>query len=733
MALPDNPYIVTSDVDTFFVNKDTGLPLANGLLYFYKDSARTVKKNVYQISGNYPSYTFDTPFPNPIVLSAVGTVQNASGDNLVIYYKPYDDDGNIEKYYVVCTDQNGVEQFTRTDWPNIEASSSPLPPDQEDNNLSNQISNPTFSNILINDGLVTTYSVTAATDQEFLCAPNWTFVISGTGTVKVQRTAIAGSDNIETNPPYVLDVEVSSGITSCKLRQRFEKNSGLWSKTDAADVFLNGSFLAKSLTGSTTNLKLYYSESTGNSNIVIVNGTVTTAYSVLKGTSAIPKSLNTDVNGYTDIFFSFSESSHVVLSSIQLIPTNTNVVTDFPQDFDSSNRNESYQGDYYIPRLSARTGASLLTGWDFTMSPWQFGSTPQSLATSSKYVVDQTICAMSAGSTIDVTQVGATTRGLQFKTLSATGACYMLQYLEVSEAKKILRNRLSVNVFGSINADTGSVTTRVYMYRTDSTGSFPISSTGESIGDVDTLGNFILDPTRGLNWTEIPRNGLGQAQANMAQGFNDYGFSGWNVPDSQISGTNKFAIVVTFYFTGALVTGGITIQSVSCVPGDIPCRPNFKTFSETLRECQYYYEKSYSPTVAVGTPNYFFNMILCTQAVSPLDNSGGVIARNVFPSSWQFSFLTTKRVSPRMTFYAPTTGTASNMEAVIQNNGVPQNLTPFDPTPVYFSTLNYIGVNGIFSVAANPFTLTTTNANNSGLYGYIRFHYQADARIGIVT
>ena len=65
----------------------------------------------------------------------------------------------------------------------------------------------------------------------FEFAPNWDFVISGTGTVTVERIAISGNQNVVTSPPYVLDVSVSIGITACYLRQRLYLNSGLWAST----------------------------------------------------------------------------------------------------------------------------------------------------------------------------------------------------------------------------------------------------------------------------------------------------------------------------------------------------------------------------------------------------------------------------------------------------------------------------------------------------------------------
>ena len=64
MALNEQ-YFVTSDLDTYFVDKDSGLPLAGGKVYFYSDINRTQAKNVYELSGSAADYTYD-PLPNPV-------------------------------------------------------------------------------------------------------------------------------------------------------------------------------------------------------------------------------------------------------------------------------------------------------------------------------------------------------------------------------------------------------------------------------------------------------------------------------------------------------------------------------------------------------------------------------------------------------------------------------------------------------------------------------------------
>ena len=68
MAGLDPRYITSIELESFFIDKDSGEPLANGMVYFWEDSDRIVPKLVYELSGSPPNYTY-TPLPNPIILS----------------------------------------------------------------------------------------------------------------------------------------------------------------------------------------------------------------------------------------------------------------------------------------------------------------------------------------------------------------------------------------------------------------------------------------------------------------------------------------------------------------------------------------------------------------------------------------------------------------------------------------------------------------------------------------
>ena len=400
MAL-DPHYITDGPLEEAFLSKDTGLPLAGGTITFYRDESRNTAKPVYQLTGAPPSYVY-VPLDNPLTLDSKGVVQNAGGDNVVIYYYPYLSDGlTVDLYYVVVKDSNGVEQFTREAWPNLVINEesvidSTIP-------AQNQISNPQFNKIFINDvpGLspaTTTFTIASATNQVFPLGPDWNFVLSGTGSVTVQRIPVAGSSKVPTSPPYVLDVQVSGGVTFCYLSQRFNTNSGLWTSTLDKSLFLSTALVAKNLLGGDTAISMYYHASGGTDNLLtpIFVNTIPTGseFTVYTGGSATAIPVSDDVNtgnaGYVDIYISLAQNSHVQISSVQVIPTfNAAVAPTFSYDEASSNRNQALLGSYYIPRVVTSPLPSLLTAWDFPLNPAQFGASKTITAGTPDYVWDR--------------------------------------------------------------------------------------------------------------------------------------------------------------------------------------------------------------------------------------------------------------------------------------------------------------------------------------------------------
>ena len=123
MAINPALLVAAKMLQDYFVDKDTGFPLANGLISLYKDEARSFYKNWYYQTGVPGAYTW-VPLDNPLHLSSVGTIQDPNGNDVIPFYYPYEEnDENVpEAYYITVysVDENGfpaVLQFTRENFP----------------------------------------------------------------------------------------------------------------------------------------------------------------------------------------------------------------------------------------------------------------------------------------------------------------------------------------------------------------------------------------------------------------------------------------------------------------------------------------------------------------------------------------------------------------------------------------------------------------------------------------
>lgn len=725
----DPRYVTDGPLQEYFVSKDSGLPLSGGTLTFFRDSSRITPKTVYELTGSPPNYSY-VALPNPITLSAVGTPMNGSGEDIVIYYFPFLPDGVTEDlYYVVVQDSNGVDQFTREAWPNA-AIENPSPSPSSSLPVQNQISNPQFSQILINDiptlsPSSTVFSVNGS-NLEFEVAPDWTLIASSSvpDTVVVERIAIAGSTKAATNPPYSLAVTTGINITFCILRQRFNQNSGLWTSTANSPVFLSSGIVIKNRINAPTTVSMYYQASSGTlaTPFLLLSQAVgpSADYAYYTGESIqVPQSDDglSGESGFIDIYIKFSPASFVEVTSIQVVPSIN--VTEAPvlaYDLASSNRDEALMGDYYLPRVTTSPIPSILTGWDFPLNPFQFGSTATVNFGTPAYICDQTICCVSAGS-VAISRNSATGGLVIDPTGHNNQACYILQYLSGAQVQDILFNRLSSNISAWLGAGGGNVSVAVYLYAAPSAGTIPVLPLTlvaiSSAGVISSLAS---------GWNAIPRSGLDIPRAALSISNptidNDIRFTGWEITDpTQLTNTVNFGMVVAFNWDTATV---ININSISLQKGDLPTRPAAQTFSDVLNECQHYYEKSYDPSVEPETATG--NGALLVQQF--VNVSGSTYLGRSFPLSYK----TVKRVAPTVTLYSPD-GTPANVQTVINNPSVGQ--TNANIVAETYFTQSGQGREGCYYMYSNAAVIN--GATWSGFRElYVLFHFVADARLGVV-
>lgn len=697
MAL--NPlYVVPINLEEFFVDHNDGFPLANGTIEFWVDDNRTDPKTVYELTGAPPNYTY-TALPNPLNLSNVGTPVNNSGDPVSIYYYPYDEDGEIELYYVVVRDSSGTIQFTKQGWPNTTDSGSG--PEQNPN-ITNELSNPQFVDINFSLTNPLTISFSGSSTTTIAIAPKWDLVVehSGSGTVVVQRNAIVGTSAYPYNPPYTLTITPGLNITSLNLRQRLLNNPDVFAPAPGGtDGYLSGSVLLAP--GSALDIKY---QPNGQAAQTILSATNSTgAYAQFNDTVQLTAANNTNDgdDGYVDILLDLSISAATTLSNVQIMGLDSDA-TEVNYDQNTTNRQRDQLFNYYNPLLQYKPIPSYLVGWDFPLNPTQLGETVAASAigaNKSKYVWDQTILFQTANSGAGITR-SASGNGAIRVTAAATTQFALIQYLPQAVARRILQEALSVNIAALTSKANGLSGTVSLWYTTD--GSLP-STVGSNNSLVLTLDANGKPATFNGNWTEVTRNGLGDAQFTVTDDdgllFNNYGFQGWSLNgDSAVDTATFFAIVVGF--ASMSIADNIDIGSISLVPGDIPTRPAPQAPDEVTRECQYYYQKSFQLTTAaaqnlgLGTGEYY--------AVQAPDVAGIYYLFTI-------PFKVSMRISPTVTIYNPLAANAQ-----IRNLSTPGD---------------YIGSTATYTSQGNCL-LTATNSTTASV-SIATAHWVADARLGL--
>jgi hypothetical protein len=233
---PPNPaYVLAPSLQEFFIDKNTNLPLTNGLVFFYEDNNRNVLKPVFELQGdNIGGYTF-LQLPNPIILSGAGTIQDNNGNDILPYYFPYDAMGNIQLYYIIVTDQFGSPQFTRSAFPGNSFVEAIIPSLNASQNI---IPNGQF--LLHNNHIPVPYPTSGSpnnftyptsspyTTNVVPVAPGgWTFertsTSTATDTITFQQYVSPLTTPPSANPRYTIDINrsVGSADAECDLRIKF--------------------------------------------------------------------------------------------------------------------------------------------------------------------------------------------------------------------------------------------------------------------------------------------------------------------------------------------------------------------------------------------------------------------------------------------------------------------------------------------------------------------------------
>lgn len=337
----NSDYVAAFSFNEVILDKDNAFPLSNGLVYFYRDSARTELKPVYQlVSGS--TYTYEQ-LPNPIKLSSIGTFQDNSGNDIVPYFYPQAEAGELDLYYVeVYSSLDGITpavlQYTREAMPSsaiTEAADSSL-------DIKNYISDGQF--LLHQDigASATTVAGEVVGNVRVLSQGGWTYERSvGTSAkdIILFNKVASAVTNPSGSPKYICNVicQVPDVTTAFKaLRVKFNDVNKFYNNT------CTFGFTARSNSGvASVSINLIKNFGTGGSpsaqtstsiiSSVVLPSTYTQFHHVVDFGNNIGKTLGTNGDDYLQIEISFPSGSafDMEITDVFLVPGDVNL-TAFP-------------------------------------------------------------------------------------------------------------------------------------------------------------------------------------------------------------------------------------------------------------------------------------------------------------------------------------------------------------------------------------------------------------------
>lgn len=724
-AIPSPLYVAFQGLETYFVDKDTGNPLAAGYVEFYIDTERSTPKVVFQQS-QLPDETYEfVNIGNVVNLTSVGTFESpADGTDIQVYAYPYDEDGNEELYFLKVFSSDGVLQFTREAQPaNAFAGNSNLEGVEP---TANQITNPQFSEILFTEDPTTnSYVLSVSSNTEVEIAPGWTLVISASGSGTVTLSQVSIDDTIApSNPPYALQITSSGSISAISLRQRFEASPRLF-----ANGFVNGYLLAADMGNAESNIRMLYVPSNGDSHIIIDGDTsASSTLTELQGTVEINGTINTDTapDGYVDIIIQIPTLRTIRLTSIQvvLVPNEGSTIEYLQQ---SSEQQENQLFYFYKDQLIEKPIPYYSIGWDFPLNPCQaLGPTVAATslgANKSRYIADQTIAFEATDNALSYAFSSST--GLTVSTSSASQWA-LVQYLEAGVAKELLSGRMAVKLYGYTTGAALNGYVNIY-YTTGATLPNVASGTNNSLIATMTDGQpASFNLAGGVTWTQVSRSNLGNAVfqlSNDASDAREFHFNGWDATATvNLSTATYVAIVISFASMPSTTTA--TIKYCTLCQGDIATNPCAMNQAQILDALQYYYEKSYDSDVIPGSNTAAGGERGYRNAAMSYVVTG---VTTWLAANFGIEYNTVKRKASTVTLYNPTSGTSNQVLAYVYNGASLTTGTAASSFWAVSSTGTKAIVFQINSAAGG-----TASGSASQPTTVIQYQYVADARLGIV-
>lgn len=579
----------------------------------------------------------------------------------------------------------------------------------------NQITNPQFS--LIN--FSSPYEITGATNPDPIeVAPGWFLNLTGTGNATIEREALNNAQANPTNAPYALHLTLSGSWSDAYLSQRFNQNGMLW-----ANKTVSSSVTAR-IEGAPQNISAtLYDSNNQLLQQVLFPVALNSEFVEYPDYGTLGATSNPDLPpaAWIEYRLALPSAVDIYLTSFQLVAQNLETRIAYNQD--SIERQQDYTFHYYRDSLLLQPKESVLTGWVFPQNPWQFITTASTtVASQCQYIADQTIIyQLSGGSQVASGQGSAATgQGLQIAAVTATNRFALIQYIAPQTIATYWTYLMSALVRSHIITTNGT-TCRVKMrliYRTTLPAVIgatePIASWSATAGS---------DPVFQAGWTALtPKN---DPVYTLGDGSIPFAFESFDLPASSASTMTLGIVLYTLDNLDETGTADIvSFDDISLVPNEFAMPSTVLSFDETLRRCQYYYEKSKEQGVLLTTSGA--NNALLRTMRPPASGANTYLLTN----SFGIEYLTNKNITPVTSLYTEG-GLIDNVTGytVLGGSGV-------QSTGAISATTAWVALNGSDKgiqyrsiTAANYISIAAGVTEHTE--AYISFHYEADARLGL--
>lgn len=595
----------------------------------------------------------------------------------------------------------------------------------------NQATMSQFSEILF------TSPLTITTAGTYHVAPGWDLIVTGVGTATVTQVPIAGNQDFVNNPTFALGLNLI-GWSTANLVQRFNKNGAIWSSTLLStapfqDGYISMSITAQALGSNYSPISFIYKPSTGTQQNIGTSGTINTgSYQVYNQTQLLIPSDNSDTSdvAYVDMVIQLLGTGNILISNVQIVgqevPTGTTPApVSPPYEQQSNERAVDHTFHYYRASIILQAKDSLLTAWNFPLNPFQFITTAVTTAAAqTQYIADQTILHQEAASQIATGSATNPDRfGLKVQAVSGatTTKFALIQYIDKTTTYPYWSYKVSALVKLRFNS-THSTSVKfkmLLMYRT--IGAPPTISASEPIA-----GWAANELSLAAGWTAIkPLNDpIYTATTSTAGADVGYAFNSFQLPTAT---SDTMYLAAVFYTVDQMNSTAASedyfvIDKISLVANDFAIDTQPQTFDDVLRQCQFYYEKSFENAILPGASVLGIQTRLLDVVVA----SG-----NVFASPWNIQYNTIKRAIPTTSVYEPG-GTVNQVQVLGYKGGI--LTTSANVAIASFWNVGAASTKSLYYVptVAGPGPLMTIAPGGvENITASLNYQYVADSRLGL--